>query len=66
MRTELEPARYLDHVYRVADSIDEGLSSVNEGLSSFTRSAFDALKATALHDLTRKRSVHCGFIKLLF
>ena len=44
MRTELEPAWYLDRVYRVADSIDEGsssiynagLSGVNEGSSSFT------------------------------
>ena len=49
MRIELEPAWYLDRVYRMADSISEGSSSVNkgpsstnEGLSSFTRSVFDA------------------------
>ena len=49
----------------MADSIDEGSSSVNKGLSSFTRSAFDALKAPALRDLTWKKSVHCGFIIVL-
>ena len=38
----------------------KGSSSVNEGLSSSTRSVFDALKAPALSDLTRKRSVHCN------
>ena len=66
MRIEVEPAWYLDRVYRMADSIseewssvNEGPLSVNEGLSSSTRSVFDALKAPALSDLTRKRSVHC-------
>ena len=54
-------------IYHMADSIGEGSSSinegplsVNEGSSSSTRSAFDALKAPALSDLTRKRSVHCN------
>ena len=74
MRIELEPAWYLDGVYRMADStgegsssvneapssVNEGPSNVNEGSSSSTRSVFDALKAPALSDLTRKRSVH-GF-----
>ena len=51
----------------MADSIGEGLSSVNkgplsvnEGSSYSTRSVIDALKAPALSDLTRKRSVHCN------
>ena len=41
---------------------NEGPSSVDEGSSSSTRSVFDALKAPALSDLTRKleRSVHCN------
>ena len=60
MRIELEPARYLDRVYRMADSIGEGSLSVNEGSSNSTGSVFDALKAPALSDLTRKRSVHCN------
>ena len=51
MRIELE--RYLDCVYRMADSI-------GKGSSSSTRSVFDALKAQALSDLTRKRSAHCN------
>ena len=42
-----------------SSSVKEGLSSVNEGSPSFTRSVFDAVKAPALSDLTRKRSVHC-------
>ena len=53
MHIELE--RYLDCVYRMADSIakgslsvNKGPSSINEGLSSSTRSVFDALKAQAL------------------
>ena len=50
----------MDREYRMADSIGEGSSSVNEGLSSSTRSVFDVLKAQALSDLTRKRSVHCN------
>ena len=50
----------LDHVQRMAYSIGERSSSVNKGSSSFTRSMFDALKAPALSDLTRKRSVHCN------
>ena len=65
MHNELEPAWYLDRVYRMADSIgegsssvNEGPSSVNEGSSSSTKSVFDALKAPALSDLTRKRNVH--------
>ena len=41
-------------------SVNEGPSSVNEGSSSSTRSIFDALKATTLSDLTRKRSVLCN------
>ena len=52
-------------LYRVADSIgeesssiNEVSSSVNEGPPSSTRSVFDALKALALPDLTRKGSVH--------
>ena len=67
MRTEFEPAWYLDRVYHMADSNGEGLSSVNEGPSSLNegfsssmRSVFDALKAPALSDLTRKRSAHCN------
>ena len=53
---------YLDRVYHMADSIGKGIvvSSVNEGSSSSTRSVFDALKAPALSDLMRKRSVHCN------
>ena len=47
-------------VYRMADSIGEGSSSINKGSSSSTRSVFDSLKAQALSDLTRKRSVHCN------
>ena len=62
MYIELE--RCLDRVYRMADSISEGSSSVNEGPSSLNSSSmrfvFDALKAQALSDLTRKRSVHCN------
>ena len=38
----------------------EGSSSVSEESSTSTRSVFDALKASALSDLTRKRSVHCN------
>ena len=60
MRIEFEPAWHLDRVYRMADSIGEGSSSINVGSSSSTRSVFDALKAPALSDLTRKRSVHCN------
>ena len=41
-------------------SVNEGPPSVNEGSSSSTRSVFDALKAPALSDLTRKMSVHCN------
>ena len=74
MRTELEPAWYLDRVYRVADSIDsrrvyttqDCRVSTKDRQVSRSRSVFDALKAPALRDLTQKRSVHCGFIKLLF
>ena len=65
LHNELEPAWHLDRVYRMANligerslSVNEGPSSVNEGSSSSTRSAFDALKALALSDLMRKRSVH--------
>ena len=54
-------------MYCIADSIGEGLLSankgplsVNEGSSSSTRSVIDALKAPALSDLTRKRSVQCN------
>ena len=65
MYIELE--RCLDRVYRMADSISEGSSSVNKGPSSLNeessssmRFVFDALKAQALSDLMRKRSVHCN------
>ena len=51
-------------IYRLANSSDEGPSSVNEGSSSSTRSVFDALKAPALSDLTRKRSVHCNLLSI--
>ena len=57
MRIELEPA---DSMGEGSSSVNEGPLSVNEGLSSSTRSVFDALKAPALSDLTRKRSVHCN------
>ena len=53
--------------YRMADSIEqhgERSSSdtvdANKGSSSSTISLFDALKAPALSDLTRKRRVHCN------
>ena len=32
----------------------------NVGLPSSTKTLFDALRAPALSDLTRKRSVHCN------
>ena len=60
MRIAHAHLRFLDRVYRLADSIGEGSSSVNEGSSSSTRYVFDALMAQALSDLTRKRSVHCN------
>ena len=43
-----------------SSSTKEGPSTVTEGLSSSSRSVFDALKAPALSDLTRKRSVQCN------
>ena len=53
-------SRKFIHHGKGSSSIDKGPSSVNEGSSSSTRSVFDALKAPALSDLTRKRSVHCN------
>ena len=58
------PRRMADSIGEGSSSVNEGPSSVNEGplsvnegLPSSTRSVFDVLKAPALSDLTRKRSV---------
>ena len=60
----------MDRVYCMNDLIGEGSSSVNkgplsvnEGSSSSMRFVIDALKAPALSDLTRKKSVHCNLLR---
>ena len=49
-----------DSICEGSSIVNEGPSSINEGSSGSTRSVFESLKALALSDLTRKRSVHCN------
>jgi len=46
-------------VSTTSHSVHEEPSNVDKGLPSSTKTLLDALRAPALSDLTRKRSVHC-------